>query len=81
MLSIPLPRTGHSPNLKIKTEKVFSSICGQTFAKSTTVQMYKDKKSSTAEQYRKSVKKILKNIYGISWKPYNFTKFEGEQSL
>jgi hypothetical protein len=25
----------------------------------------KDKKSSTAEQYRESVKNILKNIYGI----------------
>ena len=50
-------------------------------AKSTIVQMYKDKKSSTAEQYRDTMKNILKNIYGISWKPYNFTKFEGKQSL
>ena len=33
ILLIPLPRTGHSPNLKIKTEKVFSPIYGQTFAK------------------------------------------------
>ena len=81
ILLIPLPRTGHSPNLKIKTEKVFSPIYGQTFAKSTIVQMYKDKKSSTAEQYRETMKNILKNIYGISWKPYDFTNFKGKQSL
>ena len=41
--------------------------------------MYKEKKSPTAEQYRESVKIILKNIYNvISWKPYNVTNFEGE---
>jgi hypothetical protein len=27
------------------------------------------------------VKNILKNIYGIFWKPYDFTNFKGEQSL
>ena len=27
------------------------------------------------------MKNILKNIYGISWKPYDFTNFKGEQSL
>ena len=31
----------------------------------------KDKKSSTADQYRKSVKNILKKIYPIFWKTYD----------
>ena len=45
------------------------------------MQMYEDKKSSTAEKYRENMNKILIKIYGISWKPYDFTNFEGEQGL